>query len=136
MSRKYPEIPVLLVDNEEHFLTSTKATLRLHGVTNVDCCQDSRELMPLLEEKGFSLILLDLIMPHIGGEKLMPEIVEKYPNLKVIILTADDVQPTPVKYYKEKGAFDYISKSFEIHQLIDIIRRAFKEPVSEYGQKD
>jgi DNA-binding NtrC family response regulator len=124
----YPEFPVLIVDDEENFLDSTKATLRINGITNVECCQDSRKVMSLLERKKFSLILLDIIMPHIGGIELLPNIVEEYPGLQVIMLTAVTDLLTAVEC-KKMGAFDYICKPFEGQQLLDSIRKALKHKI-------
>ncbi|MBT3756989.1 MAG: response regulator, partial [Candidatus Cloacimonetes bacterium] len=65
---KYPVNPVLLVDDEDQFLQSGSFALRTSGITNVQKCNDSREVMKLLREKSFSVIILDLMMPYLNGD--------------------------------------------------------------------
>lgn len=52
--------PILVVDDDKDFLKSMEFTLLSNGITNVECCQDSQKVLPLLEKKKYSLILLDL----------------------------------------------------------------------------
>ncbi len=122
-TQPYPELPILVVDDEEHFLNSMKFTLRLSKITNVECCGDSRQVMKLLEQNNFSLILLDLIMPNISGEELLPQILEEYPHLPVIVITAINEAPTIVNCMKN-GAFDYLTKPIDNNRLINIINHA------------
>jgi CheY-like chemotaxis protein len=78
MSEKlFPEFPILLVDDEEDVLMSMYMNFKLEGINNVERCPDSLEVMPRLKEKKYSLILLDILMPGIRGDELLPEIVEK-----------------------------------------------------------
>jgi DNA-binding NtrC family response regulator len=119
----YPEHPILLVDDEVNILDSTKATLRLHGITNVECCRDSRQVMTLLKKKKFSVILLDILMPHINGNELLPGIVAEYPEIPVIMLTALDERKTAVECMKD-GASDYLVKPTDTPDLLKVIREA------------
>ena len=61
------QAPILMVDDEEQFLLSASTALATRGVNNVTECADSREVMALLEEQHFAVIILDLIMPHFSG---------------------------------------------------------------------
>ena len=72
----YPPYPVLVVDDEDDFLNSIQTTLKRKGITNVECCNKSTEVMPRLREKKYSLILLDIIMPGIRGDDLLPGIIK------------------------------------------------------------
>lgn len=116
-----PDFPVLLVDDEIDFLNSIEFSLRLNKITNVRCCQDSRDVMPMLEESKFSLILLDILMPHLSGSELLPQIVEEYPQIPVIMITAVDKVETAVECMKY-GAFDYLVKPIETSYLIKTVR--------------
>ena len=84
----YPVNPVLLVDDEEHFLLSAELTLRANGINNIVAIQDSRDVLSAVEKQDFSVVLLDINMPHITGLELLPKLVEKHPGLPVIIITA------------------------------------------------
>jgi DNA-binding NtrC family response regulator len=116
----FPEQPILIVDDEKHFLNSLDFKLRSHGIINVECCQDSRDVMPKLKEKKYSLILLDILMPHISGDELLTDIVVSYPDIPIIIITAFPDEKTAIECM-EKGAFDCLTKPIEIKDLIRAI---------------
>jgi DNA-binding NtrC family response regulator len=120
----FPEFPVLVVDDEKNFLNSIYFELRCHGITNVECCQDSCNVMALLKSKRYSVILLDILMPHITGDELLPQIVNAFPELPVIVVTAFADNETATKYLK-KGAFDYHTKPIDIKELIHTIQDAW-----------
>jgi len=123
--RKYPSYPILLVDDEEQFLTSTDFILKGGGINHVILCSDSRKVMPILQEQVFSVIALDLSMPHVSGYELLPRIIEVFPDTPVIILTAANEVETAVKCMKE-GALDYLAKPIESDSLINAVNRAIK----------
>ncbi len=118
----YPELPVLVVDDEAQALTSFELTLRSASMNHFICCQDSREVMPILARQEIEIMLLDLWMPHLSGEELLRQIRVDYPDVPVIIVTgADDVE-TAVKCMK-LGAFDYIVKPIEKSRLVSSVKR-------------
>jgi len=121
----YPRQPVMLVDDEVQALDSFELALRSENVNNIIRCQDSRGVIPLLAEKEIEVMLLDLRMPHLSGEELLPMITSDFPEVPVIVITgADDVE-TAVKCMKA-GAFDYIVKPAEKSRLSASAKRAIK----------
>jgi len=124
-SSDYPELPLLLVDDEEHTLDSFEIALRSGKINNFIRHQDSREVMPTLSEHQVEAVLLDLRMPQITGDQLLPLIVAEHPDVPVIIITgADDVE-TAVKCMKA-GAFDYMVKPVERSRLVAGVKRAIE----------
>ncbi len=122
-SHQFPSLPVLLVDDEEQFLLGLSFTLAAEGINHVVQCQDSREVMSLLAQQGFSVILLDMSMPHVSGRELLPLIVRDYPDIPVIIVTALNEVETAVECMRT-GAFDYLVKPVDDLRLLPCIRRA------------
>jgi DNA-binding NtrC family response regulator len=120
------DISILFVDDEKHFLNSMYINLKSNGISNIDCCQDSRNVISLLKEKKYSIIFLDILMPHIRGDELLSKIVEEYPETRVIMLTALDDAENKKKCLK-KGACGYLVKPIQINQLIDSIGNAIKK---------
>ena len=118
----YPLNPVLLVDDEEPFLASAAFILKGEGITNVAACSDSRQVMPLLGEQDFSLIILDLTMPHITGAELLPQIIQQRPDTPVIIMTAVNEVESAVQCMKE-GALDYLVKPLKRDIFIGAVTR-------------
>ncbi len=121
----YPEQPVLLIDDEEQFLFSAEITLNTEGLTRIVKCQDSRQVMALLAQQKYSVVVLDLYMPHMTGKELLPKIVEAYPEIPVIVLTAVNEVETAVECMKA-GAFEYIVKPVDDARLFTTIRHAIR----------
>jgi DNA-binding NtrC family response regulator len=120
---RFPEFPVLVVGDEENFLNSMDFYLRSNGITHVDRCRDSREVIRLLERKKFSLILLDILMPHIRGSELLTQIFRQHPDIPVIVLAGINDAARAVECMK-LGAFNYLTKPIDTKELIRTIRDA------------
>jgi DNA-binding NtrC family response regulator len=117
----YPEHPVLLVDDEQQFLFSAETALTTNGINNVITQSDSTKVLEMLDEKEYSLVVLDMNMPNLTGIELLSLIVEKHPNMPVIILTAVNDVESAVKCIKA-GAFNYILKPVDDTRLVTTIR--------------
>lgn len=117
----YPELPILIIDDDVQILDCFQSILRINGISNVECCQDSLQVMPLLEKKKFILILLDIKMPGIRGDELLPQIVEEYQGIPVIMVTAVNDIEIAVDCMKN-GAFDYLVKPVETSKLLKTIQ--------------
>lgn len=117
---------VLLVDDETAWLHGLSLALeRSVGITETTCCNDSRQVLEILGKKRIDLILLDITMPYLTGEELLPQIVENYPEIPVIVLTGINQIDLSVRCM-QLGAFDFFVKSVEQQQLIAGIQRAVK----------
>lgn len=116
---------LLLVDDETSWLHGITLTLARVGITEVVQCSDSRQVMGLLEEETIDLVLLDLTMPHLSGEDLLPLIAQKYPEVPVIILTGLNQVEIAVNCMR-LGAFDFYVKSVEPERLTLGIKRALR----------
>ncbi|MBF0118272.1 MAG: sigma-54-dependent Fis family transcriptional regulator [Desulfobacterales bacterium] len=118
-----PLHPILAVDDERGVLRAIDTTLRIAGFNNIITCQDSRQVMGILSKNEVEAVLLDLNIPHIGGEDLLPKINSEYPEIPIIIVTgALDIE-TAVRCMKA-GAFDYVVKPVEQDRLVAAIRRS------------
>jgi DNA-binding NtrC family response regulator len=131
---KFPGTPILHVDDEYSVLTSTKIRLSQKGIDNIEPCLDSRQVIPMLEKQAYSLVLMDLNMPYINGKDLLPQVVEKFPHIPVIVMTGENDTSTIVSCMK-KGAFDYITKPIDYDRLTTIIYHAL-EKKKDQGEID
>lgn len=120
-----PLDPVLIVDDEGQFLQSAHFSLKTSGLTNVERCDDSRCVLEILDRKKVSVVLLDILMPHITGKELLPQITSKYPGIPVIMLTALNEIETAVECMKV-GAFDYLVKPIDKTRLVTTLKRAIE----------
>lgn len=121
----FPQKPVLLVDDEEHFLLSAELTLSSNGIKNVETCKDSTKVMGLLNKNEYSLVVLDINMPHLSGLDLLPAIVGKHPEVPAIVITAVNDVESAVFCMKE-GAFDYVVKPVDDTRLVTSIKRVLE----------
>lgn len=121
----FPAEPILVVDDETHFLKSVEFILKFEGINNLTLCSDSREVMTLLKSRRFSLILLDLLMPHVTGIELLPEITADFPDIPVIITTAENRIEKAVECIKA-GAYDFIVKPLNENRLLVTVKNLIK----------
>ncbi len=116
--------PVLIVDDEPEVLESLELMLNAGGYDSVITCDDSRELISLLDRHPDTrFVLLDLIMPYVRGQDMLQALREKYPDLPIIVVTALDDLQTAVECMK-KGAFDYLVKPVEKMRLLSTLGHA------------
>ena len=121
----YPQLPVMMVDDEPQALNSFENVLRSARINHFQRCQDSREVLTLVQEQSPEIILLDLRMPHVSGEELLATLRQEHPELPVIIITAANEVDTAVDCMKV-GAFDYLVKPVEKSRLISAVQRAIQ----------
>jgi len=125
VNKMYPEAPILLIDDEAQFLQSASFSLRSAGLNNITKCQDSREVLTLLKREPASAILLDMLMPHVTGKELLPQISSLYSDIPIIILTALNEVDIAVECMKN-GAYDFLVKPVDKAHLISAIKRAIE----------
>ncbi len=130
---RFPRRPVLMVDDEEAALTGTELVLESDGILNLLRCQDSREVEKILERTRCSAVLLDLSMPRLSGEELLPRLHEKHPDTPVIVVTGHNELEMAVNCMR-LGAFDYMTKPVHHSRLTSAVRRAieFNDLQTEY----
>ncbi len=125
-STAYPGFGILLVDDEPAWLRSCSLTLKsCAGINNIVLCQDSREVMAILDKGAIGLVLLDLTMPHLSGEALLKQIGESHPAIMTIVVSGMNQLETAVGCMK-LGAFDYIVKTDEEDRLVGGVLRAIR----------
>jgi len=116
---------ILIVDDEEVVLNGVRRTLRANGFDEVLMCADARDVEPLLEGEPIALILLDLMMPHIGGRELLERIASSHPEIPVVVVTAEQDVRIAVDCMKV-GAYDYLLKPVGADELMATVRRALE----------
>lgn len=129
----FPIDPVLVIDDNMAIITSVHDILRSAGLNHVISCRDARDVMTLLSKQKVTVILLDLSMPHISGDELLPKIQAEYPQIPVIIVTGNNVLENAVRCMT-KGAFDYMVKPVERRRLISGVMRAIQ--IRELGNEN
>lgn len=118
------EIHVLLVDDEEDFLSSLSTALRRRNM-RVSTATGGQEALEKLEKSSFAVVLLDLKMPGMDGVETLRRIKAVSPDCEVLLLTGLPTVSTVIACLKE-GAFDYVVKPQDMELLVKKIRDAFQ----------
>jgi DNA-binding NtrC family response regulator len=122
---KFPFAPVLIIDDEEAILAASEVALALAGISNIVMCQNSADVELLLKETRFSAITLDLIMPKVSGQELLPLIRDIQPDASIIIVTGTNDAETAIDLMK-RGIFDYLIKPVDKDRLVTSVQRAIE----------
>ena len=77
---------------------------------------DSREGLELIRLKRPNIVLVELVMPQLGGMEMLEKIVEMDPGTDVILMTAHYTPESAVEAIK-KGAYDYLTKPISVAKL-------------------
>jgi two-component system, NtrC family, response regulator HydG len=116
---------ILLVDDEPRTLLSFSTLLRSSGLRQVTTIDDSKRVLPFLEQNPVALVVLDLSMPFIPGQDLLVEIQQQFPEIPVIVMTATNEIDTAVECMR-CGAMDYLVKPVENNRFLSSVKRALE----------
>ncbi|MFZ2398891.1 MAG: sigma-54 dependent transcriptional regulator [Smithella sp.] len=115
---------ILIVDDELNMRLVLSAMLKKEGF-DISSASNGREALQILQSNNMDVVITDLKMPDIDGMELLTSISGRNPEIPVIMITAHGTIATAVEALK-KGAFDYITKPFDIDDLKNIISKAIK----------
>jgi two-component system, OmpR family, phosphate regulon sensor histidine kinase PhoR len=115
-------IRILVADDEKPIRDGCNRVLTAKGF-DVLVAENGKIALDIFEKEDVSILLLDLKMPVLGGEEVLKVAVERYPDVPVIIITGHGTVDTAVECMK-KGAYDFITKPFQIEHFLATINRA------------
>jgi len=113
---------VLIVDDEKGFLDVLAERMQSRGM-EVTTATSAKEALQKLEAETFDAIVLDLMMPEMGGIEALQRIKEKNPDSEVILLTGQPSVSKGVEAMK-LGASDFLIKPADINELTEKIKMA------------
>ena len=119
---------ILIIDDEKDFLKITKLNLEETGRFEVMALSNAKDMISWLHNFKPDVILLDLVMPGIGGIEAC-EMLNKDPlgqKVPVIILSALEKDVDKLSVYK-KGIMDYLVKPIEKKDLIAKIEKILQD---------
>jgi DNA-binding NtrC family response regulator len=113
---------VLLVDDEEKFLDVFSQRLGTRGI-DASTATSGEEALVKIKNKNFDVIVLDVMMPGMGGIETLKRIRQENPEVQIIMLTGKSSIEKAVTAMKE-GAIDFLEKPAEIEKLLEKIEIA------------
>lgn len=114
---------ILVVDDDPAVLNVTKLYLEKGGYENLSMIQDPRLVIPLLNQKDISLIILDLIMPHIRGTKLLPTLQQEFSHIPIIVMTASEDLTDAISCW---NASEYLIKPVALDRLLTTVEKVLR----------
>jgi signal transduction histidine kinase len=119
---KEEKTKILVVDDEKVVREGCHRVLTGRGY-DVLTAENGQVAMDLLGKDAVDIILLDLKMPVMSGEEVLEKTRARYPEIPVIIITGHGTVDTAVECMKQ-GAYDFITKPFQVDQFLLTINRA------------
>lgn len=113
---------ILIVDDEQSMRDFLKILLQKEGY-GVDTGNNGDTALQKLRSASFDLLISDIRMPGMSGLDLLSKVKEDNPDLPVIMITAF-ASPDDAVSAMKNGAFDYISKPFNVDEIKSVINSA------------
>jgi DNA-binding response OmpR family regulator len=107
---------LLIVEDEERIAAFLRSGLRSEGFA-VDCLDDGDDVVPYVLRQVPDLIILDLLLPGLGGLELLGKLCELVPQIPVLVLSARRDVATKIAAL-QAGACDYMVKPFSLDELL------------------
>jgi PAS domain S-box-containing protein len=125
-----PDAParrLLIVDDEPGIVDVLKRALDEKGFQTESACNGA-EALSRLASNEYDLIISDICMPEMSGEKLHAAIRERYPHLqdRIIFITGDTVSPSSRSFLERSGA-RWLNKPFDISEIERIVASVLPE---------
>jgi two-component system NtrC family sensor kinase len=124
VAERNPDEPpqrVLIVDDEPGIVDVLKQALDGKGF-QTETAGNGVEALSRLASNEYDLIISDICMPEMNGEKLHAAIGERYPHLqdRIIFVTGDTVSPSSRNFLEQSGA-RWLNKPFDICEIERIV---------------
>ncbi len=116
---------ILVVDDEHSMREMVSILLRRHGYEVITANSGSEAIALFESGEQFDLIVTDLLMDHGGGIEVLSAVKAGKSGSEVIVVTAFGTAESAVEAMK-KGAFDYVTKPFNVDEFIIIVRQALE----------
>jgi two-component system, NarL family, response regulator NreC len=115
-------IRIAIVD--DHNIFAEGLSFMFNDVSDMEIvakCHDGKSFWEMMEQTPVDVVLLDISLPDTDGMAISEQIVQRYPNTKVVALTMHD-EPSIVRKMNKKGAKAYLLKNTSKDELLSAIR--------------
>ncbi|MGE5546522.1 MAG: nitrogen regulation protein NR(I) [Solirubrobacterales bacterium] len=122
---------ILVADDDRGIRTVLAQALGRAGY-DVRTTGNAATLWRWVSEGEGDLVITDVVMPDESGLDLLPRIKKIRPDMRIIVMSAQNTLLTAVKA-TQRGAFEYLPKPFDLKELVAVVQRALSTPRSAPG---
>jgi len=119
---------VLLVDDEVEFATTLAERLTLRGIEAVTV-HDGEAALQRIAADPPQIVVLDMMMPGLGGLEVLRLIKKNHPGIPVILLTGRGSTKEGIDGM-DLGAYDFLMKPIKIEALVEKMKEAVEQSKS------
>lgn len=125
------EMTVLVADDDSAIRTVVSQALSRNDYT-VRATSNAATLWSWVSNGEGDLVITDVVLPDENGLDLVPRIRKIRPDLRVVVMSAQNTLLTAVKA-TQRGAFEYLPKPFDLNELVSVVKKAFSQPTAQPG---
>lgn len=121
---------ILVVDDEPSIVSGVHDLLAMaFDECEIFCAEDGLKATRLMEKTPIDILITDILMPEKEGLETITEVVEKYPNVKIIAMSGGGKtgRMNFLHMAKELGASAVLDKPFDPPELIQTVRRLLEQ---------
>jgi len=122
-------VRILVVDDEESLRFFIARGLRKAGF-DIDAVADGRSAIERLSQVSYDVVLTDIVMPDVSGLDVLSAVHEMDKDAVVILMTAHGTVENAIDALRQ-GAFDYLTKPFELKELLVTVDRGLERRTVE-----
>lgn len=122
---KKSECRIIIADDEDHVRALLRTVVQIAGLQLAGEAANGQEALDLYAELKPDLMLLDINMPVKNGDEVLRELLEQFPDAKVIMLTSVADRETVTNCIAH-GALNYILKGSPVEEISRAIEEALE----------
>jgi len=116
-------IKILIVDDDKVVADVLGDLISENGERTVDVCYDGLSAIETIQKNLYDLLIVDLVMPRVGGLDLLKYAKKVNPDIIVVIITGYASLETAIMAIKE-GAYDYVRKPCNLEEIRIVVKNA------------
>ena len=107
---------ILIIDDEKFLVENLARYLRQKIATEINCVNGSEEAMKLIDKEKYDCIICDLNLSDQSDGELILNIIEKVPNQKFIVISAQEI-PRQILRENKTNIAAYFEKPFDMEEI-------------------
>jgi two-component system chemotaxis response regulator CheY len=117
---------LMIVDDSNVIRRRIERVHDLLGIEFVGAARNGREALELYAKVQPTIVTMDLTMPEMDGGECVARLVERDPNIRILVISALADKLTAIDAI-EKGASGFLCKPFTDRQLNDALRKLIEQ---------